>query len=66
MLKQGRWAIAAVSMLLGIMLVGQYKMTQSIAESNINLQRTGDLARELTAAEKERDELRQQLEKYKR
>ena len=50
MLKQGRWAIAAVSMLLGIMLVGQYKMTQSIAESNIHLQRTGDLARELTAA----------------
>lgn len=66
MLKQGRWAIAAVSMLLGIMLVGQYKMTQSIAESNINLQRTGDLARELTAAEKERDELRQQLEKIQK
>lgn len=66
MLKQGRWAIAAVSMLLGIMLVGQYKMTQSIAESNIYLQRTGDLARELTAAEKERDELRQQLEKIQK
>ncbi|WP_251440908.1 DUF881 domain-containing protein [Veillonella intestinalis] len=62
MLKQGRWAIAAVSMLLGVMLVGQYKMTQSIAASNIHLQRTGDLARELTAVEKERDELRQQLE----
>ena len=66
MLKQGRWAIAAVSMLLGIMLVGQYKTTQSIAESNIHLQRTGDLARELTAAEKERDELRQQLEKIQK
>lgn len=66
MLKQGRWAIAAVSMLLGIMLVAQYKMTQSIAESNIHLQRTGDLARELTAAEKERDELRQQLEKIQK
>ena len=66
MLKQGRWAIAAVSMLLGIMLVGQYKMTQSIADSNIHLQRTGDLARELTAAEKERDELRQQLEKIQK
>lgn len=42
------------------------KMTQSIAESNIHLQRTGDLARELTAAEKERDELRQQLEKIQK
>ena len=56
MLKQGRWAIAAVSMLLGIMLVGQYKMTQSIAESNIHLQRTGDLARETCRGRKRRDE----------
>lgn len=62
MLKQGRWAIAAVSMLMGLMFVSQYRMTQTIAQSNVNLQRAGDLARELTAAQKERDELREQLE----
>lgn len=62
MLKQGRWAIAAVSMLMGLMFVSQYRMTQTIAQSNVNLQRAGDMARELAAAQKERDELREQLE----
>ena len=65
-MKQGRWAIAAVSMVLGIMLVTQYRMTQTITENNVHLQRAGDLALQLNAAQKERDELRAQLEKIKK
>ncbi len=37
MLKRGRWAIGAVSMLLGIMLVSQYRMTQTLADSNVRV-----------------------------
>ena len=65
-MKQGRWAIEAVSMVLGIMLVTQYRMTQTITENNVHLQRAGDLALQLNAAQKERDELRAQLEKIKK
>ncbi|MBP6890344.1 MAG: DUF881 domain-containing protein [Veillonella sp.] len=66
MLKRGRWAIGAVSMLLGIMLVSQYRMTQTLADSNVRLQRAGDLALQLTEAQKERDDLRHQLDLIKK
>lgn len=64
-MKQGRWAIAAVSVVLGVMIVVQYRMTRDIADNNVRLQRAGDLAIQLTEATKERDELQKQLDMIK-
>ena len=57
-MKQGRIAIAAVSMIVGVMLVTQYKMTQTIAEGNVNLQRSGELALKINSLQEERAGLR--------
>ena len=60
-MKQGRIAIAAVSMIVGVMLVTQYKMTQTIAEGNVNLQRSGELALKINSLQEERAGLRKQI-----
>ena len=60
-LKQGRIAIAVVSMIVGVMLVTQYRMTQTIAEGNINLQRSGELALKINSLQEERAGLKKQI-----
>ena len=60
-MKQGRIAIAVVSMIVGVMLVTQYKMTQTIAEGNVNLQRSGELALKINSLQEERAGLRKQI-----
>lgn len=64
-MKHERWAIALVSFVLGFMVVTQYKMTQHNIDENIRLQRTGDLAVQLKAVTKERDDLLEQVEYLK-
>lgn len=61
-MKQGRWAIAAVSVVLGVMIVVQFRMTQETAGNNIRLQRTEDLASKLADTEKQNDQLKKELE----
>jgi division initiation protein len=60
-LKQGRIAIAVVSMIVGVMLVTQYRMTQTIAEGNVNLQRSGELALKINSLQEERAGLKKQI-----
>lgn len=64
-MKHERWSIALVSFVLGFMVVTQYKMTQQNIDENIRLQRTGDLAVQLMAVQKERDDLLKQVEYMK-
>lgn len=60
-MKQGRIAIAVVSMIVGVMLVTQYRMTQTIAEGNVNLQRSGELALKINSLQEERAGLKKQI-----
>ena len=60
-MKQGRIAIAVVSMIVGVMLVTQYRMTQTIADGNINLQRSGELALKIHSLQEERAGLKKQI-----
>ncbi len=64
-MKQGRWAIAAVSVVLGVMLAVQYRSTLGIEENNINLQRAGDLAIQLEEVKKEKGHLEELLKKMR-
>ena len=64
-MKQGRWAIAAVSVVLGVMIVVQFRMTQETAGNNIRLQRTEDLASKLADTEKQNDQLKKELETFR-
>ncbi len=64
-MKQGHWAIAVVSMILGVMVVSQYRMTQVVSSDNVNLQRVSELSLQLTDIQKERDELKSQLNSLK-
>lgn len=60
-MKQGRIAIAVVSMIVGVMLVTQYRMTQTITDGNINLQRSGELALKIHSLQEERAGLKKQI-----
>lgn len=62
-MKQGRWAIASVSIILGIMFVLQIRMTREVSENNLSMQRAADLAIKLEEAEKKRDALQEELYK---
>ena len=64
-MKQGRIAIAVVSMIVGVMLVTQYRMTQTIADGNINLQRSGELALKIHSLQEERAGLKKQIANMK-
>lgn len=61
-LRQGRWAIATVSVVLGIMIAVQYKSTMDIEKSDINLQRASELSAQLDDMKKENITLEEQLE----
>lgn len=62
-MKQSKWAIASVSIILGIMFVLQVRMTREVTENNLTLQRAADLAIKLEEAEKKRDALQKELSK---
>lgn len=64
-MKQGRWAITAVSVVLGVMIVVQFRMTQEIAGNNVRLQRTEDLSTKLSDMEKQNDALQKELNAIK-
>jgi len=64
-IKQGKFAIALVCVVLGIMLAIQFRTTQDIG-SSIPYQRVEDLSQRLNQTEKERDELMKQVEELKR
>lgn len=64
-MRHERWAIGLVSVLLGFMVVSQYRMTQHTVDDSIRLQRAGDLALQLHEVETERDNLLQQLDAIK-
>jgi uncharacterized protein YlxW (UPF0749 family) len=52
------WAIALVCLVLGIMLSTQFKVQQQVASTDqIAVKRSSDLAKQLQAAEQERDRL---------
>ena len=48
-------------MIVGVMLVTQYRMTQTIAEGNVNLQRSGELALKINSLQEERAGLKKQI-----
>lgn len=52
-------------MILGVMVVSQYRMTQVVSSDNVNLQRVSELSLQLTDIQKERDELKSQLNSLK-
>ena len=54
-------AIAAVSVVLGIMIVLQYRMTREAIRSDVQMSRAGDLALQLNEVRQERDELAERL-----
>ena len=63
-LQKGSWSIALVCVLLGFMIAVQFKTTRS-RDTSVSMQRVEDLSARLTATEKERDELKDELEALK-
>lgn len=61
-MKYDKWAISAVCVVLGMMLVIQFRSTQSIMQNDLRVQRTGDLALQLENMERQRDALEQKLQ----
>lgn len=62
-MKQGRWAITAVSLILGIMVVLQIRATDDVKKNNVRVQRAEYLAAQLKESENKRDALQGQLYK---
>ncbi len=63
-IKQGRWSIACVCMVLGFMLAVQFRSTEDMKQS-IPYQRLEELSDRLLQAEKDRDLLREELRAIK-
>lgn len=63
-IKQGRWSIACVCMVLGFMLAVQFRTTEDMKQS-LPYQRLEELADRVIRTEKERDELKEELGKIK-
>lgn len=63
-IKQGRYAIAFVCMVLGFMLAVQFRTTQDM-KSSLPYQRVEELSERLLQAEKERDALQEEVNKRK-
>jgi len=63
-MKQGRWSIAFVCMVLGFMLAVQFRSTQD-AKNNISYQRVEELSARLLDTEKERDALQEEINSIK-
>lgn len=64
-MKQGRWAIASVCVILGMMLVFQFRVTRQNSSENITLQRAGNLSVKIQELERERDALKEELSQIK-
>jgi len=63
-IKQGRYSIAFVCMVLGFMLAVQFRTTQDM-KSSVPYQRVDELSERLLQAEKERDALQEEVNKRK-
>lgn len=59
-IKQGRWSIACVCMVLGFMLALQFRTTEDM-RANVSYQRTEEISARLLQAEEERDKLKNEL-----
>ncbi|MBQ1914370.1 MAG: DUF881 domain-containing protein [Selenomonadaceae bacterium] len=63
-IKQGRWSIACVCMVLGFMLAVQFRTTEDLKHS-LPYQRVEELSERLLQMEKERDALKKELDSIK-
>ena len=63
-IKQGRWSIACVCMVLGFMLAVQFRTTEDLKHS-LPYQRVEELSERLLQMEKERDALKEELDAVK-
>ncbi len=63
--KDYKISITLVCVLLGMLLVAQFRVTQTIKGDSISYQRIEDLSERLNKAEKERDFLKVELQKVK-
>lgn len=63
-IKQGRISIACVCMVLGFMLAIQFRATADL-KSSVSYQRVEELSARLVQTERERDELRRQVDDLK-
>jgi len=63
-IRQGQMAIALVCVVLGFMLAIQFRTTRDI-KATPQLQRAEELAQRLSQIEKERDDLKEELEKVR-
>ena len=63
-IKQGRWSIACVCMVLGFMLAVQFRTTEDLKHS-LPYQRVEELSERLLQMEKERDALKKELDSVK-
>ncbi|MGL6016670.1 MAG: DUF881 domain-containing protein [Selenomonadaceae bacterium] len=64
-IKQGRYSIALVCMVLGFMLAVQFRATQDM-KSSLPYQRVEELSERLLQTEKERDNLKEEISTLKR
>ena len=63
-IKQQRWSIALVCMVLGFMLAVQFRTTEDLKDS-VSYQRVEELSERLLQTEKERDKLKDELKQTK-
>ena len=62
--RKGSWSIALVCVLLGFMIAVQFKTTRQ-RDASVSMQRVEDLSARLTEVEKERDDLKEQVDTLK-
>ena len=63
-IKQGRWSIAFVCMVLGFMLAVQFRTTEDMKHS-VSYQRIEEISARLLETEQERDDLKKELDNLK-
>ena len=64
-IRQGRWSIACVCLVLGFMLAVQLRTTQDM-KSSVSYQRIEEISDRLLTTEQERDSLKEELESLRR
>ena len=61
-IRKGSWSIACVCMVLGFMLAVQFRTTQDM-KASVPYQRVEDVSERLLATEKERDALKEEVQR---
>lgn len=64
-IHKGSWSIACVCLVLGFMLAVQFRTTQDL-KSNVSYQRIEEISERLLQAEKERDKLKEELNRMQK